>query len=206
MSDGFVAIVLAAGSSKRMKGVDKLLQKIDGQTLLRRSVETVLASDIDRVIVVTGPNDRARRDELSGLDVDVIIAENAADGMSASLCAGIRSAGMKPRGYLICLADMPALTPSHINSVIDGHDAEEGRLIIRPKSPSAQYGHPVLFDRKYYEAFTALTGDVGAGSIIKNTREDVYEIEMDEAVCIDLDTPEAWKTWRANSGSAIDLS
>jgi 2-C-methyl-D-erythritol 4-phosphate cytidylyltransferase/2-C-methyl-D-erythritol 2,4-cyclodiphosphate synthase len=50
------AVVVAAGASRRMEGVDKLLAPIGGRPLLAWSIEAIAASPhIDRVVVVTAP-------------------------------------------------------------------------------------------------------------------------------------------------------
>ncbi len=48
------AILLAAGQSKRMKGENKLIKKIQGVPLIKHSVKNILASSIDELIVVLG--------------------------------------------------------------------------------------------------------------------------------------------------------
>lgn len=48
------AILVAAGSSQRMGGIDKLLQPLDGRPLIAYSIAALYASnDIDRLVVVT---------------------------------------------------------------------------------------------------------------------------------------------------------
>ena len=53
-------LLLAAGASSRMKGADKLLVEIDGQTLLRRTANAMLSADITRLHVVLPPENTAR--------------------------------------------------------------------------------------------------------------------------------------------------
>ena len=48
------AILLAAGQSKRMEGENKLVKEIQGVPLIKRSVENILSSSIDELIVVVG--------------------------------------------------------------------------------------------------------------------------------------------------------
>ena len=46
------AVVVAAGSSRRMGGGDKLAADLDGRSVLRWSVEAVAAAGIDRIVIV----------------------------------------------------------------------------------------------------------------------------------------------------------
>ena len=48
------AVVLAAGLSRRMGGANKLLAEFDGEPLVARAVDAVLASRARPVVVVTG--------------------------------------------------------------------------------------------------------------------------------------------------------
>jgi 2-C-methyl-D-erythritol 4-phosphate cytidylyltransferase / 2-C-methyl-D-erythritol 2,4-cyclodiphosphate synthase len=49
------AVVVAAGSSSRMGGVDKLDADLGGRTVLRRSVETLAEAGVERMVIVTSP-------------------------------------------------------------------------------------------------------------------------------------------------------
>jgi molybdenum cofactor cytidylyltransferase len=102
-----------------------------------------------------------------------------------------------PRAVLVGLADMPDLTPLHFNRVIAAHDPAKNRLIICPTNPNGKRGHPVLFDAKFIENLAGLRGDTGAKDIVKTVPEWVFEVPMDAAVSLDLDTPEAWDAWEA---------
>ena len=48
------AILLAAGQSKRMLGENKLIKKIHNIPLIKHSVQNILASSIDELIIVVG--------------------------------------------------------------------------------------------------------------------------------------------------------
>ena len=48
------AILLAAGQSKRMNGDNKLVKKIRDIPLIKHSVNNILASSIDELIIVLG--------------------------------------------------------------------------------------------------------------------------------------------------------
>tara|TARA_R110002126_G_scaffold196588_1_gene344506 strand:+ start:331 stop:939 length:609 start_codon:yes stop_codon:yes gene_type:complete len=191
------AIVLAAGSSSRMEGDNKLTRCIDDDPLLLRSIKQVLASNVQKCIVVLSELNDDLTQMLTGINVEIVTCRNAEAGMSASMRSGILAAGEDTSAYMICLADMPDLKIEHFNLVIDAYDPENNRLIIRPKTISDQFGHPVLFDSSYYSDLLSLDGDIGAKAVIKDHSGRVYELEMDDAVITDLDTPQAWMNWQA---------
>lgn len=191
------AIVLAAGSSSRMEGGNKLTRCIDGEPLLLRIIKQVLASQVQKCIVVLSQYNDEILEMLNGINVEIVTCRNADEGMSASMRSGILAAGEDTSAYMICLADMPDLKIEHFKLVIDAYDPENNRLIIRPKTISGQFGHPVLFDSSYYSDLLSLDGDIGAKAVIKDHSGRVYELEMDDAVITDLDTPQAWMDWQA---------
>jgi len=192
---GVTAVLLAAGSSSRMRGVDKLMCKVGGVPLLRHCVEAALGSDIDHCIVVLKKDADDHRSALQGLRVEIVEVDDAGLGMSASLRAGILAINTSPKAILIGLADMPDLTFDHFNQVITAHNPSKNRYIVCPTNPNGKRGHPVLFDAKFSENLANLQGDAGAKDIVKNVPEWVHEIPMDAAVSLDLDTPEAWDVW-----------
>ena len=51
--DAAEAVVVAAGSSRRMDGRDKLTAELDGRTVLRWSVEAMAAAGVRRMVIVT---------------------------------------------------------------------------------------------------------------------------------------------------------
>ena len=54
-ADPIEAVVVAAGSSQRMGGVDKLEAELQGRTILRWSIEALAAGGVQRIVVVTAP-------------------------------------------------------------------------------------------------------------------------------------------------------
>ncbi|MBV8184722.1 MAG: NTP transferase domain-containing protein, partial [Hyphomicrobiales bacterium] len=62
------ALILAAGRSTRM-GTNKLVAKLAGKPLVRRTAEAVLASRARPVIVITGHEAEKLTPVLAGLDI-----------------------------------------------------------------------------------------------------------------------------------------
>lgn len=193
------AILLAAGASRRMRGRDKLLEPLpDGRPLLRAAAEAALSSRADRVVAVLPPGAAERRAALDGLAVETVEAPDWAEGMAASLRAGLRAAEAGADAALVLLADMPEVGPRDIDRLIAAFDPAEGREIVRAATQSGRPGHPVLFGRRFFENLAALTGDRGARDLLREAAEFVVDVPIQgEAAATDLDTPEAWAAWRA---------
>ncbi len=192
------ALLLAAGSSSRMRGADKLLEPVAGAPLLRRAAEALLASRADEVVVVLRPGDEARRAALSGLGLRIVENPAAAEGMGASIRAGMAALAPEAEAALVALADMPEIGAKEIDSLLAAFDPEEGREIVRAASAAGEPGNPVLFGRRFFEALRGLEGDEGARAILAAHPESVRLLPLrGVAARTDLDTPEEWEAWRA---------
>lgn len=191
-----IGLLLAAGSSSRMLGDDKLLREIDGITLLRRSARSMLDANVDQVFVTIRSNSPAHKSELVDLPLKIIEVPDAAAGMSASIRAGVTAVPTNTNLIILGLADMPDITAKHYNLLLSAHDPKQDHLIIRPITPTGKHGNPVLFDARFLESLRTIDGDQGARDILKSVPEYIYNVEMpDEAVTCDLDTPAAWDRW-----------
>jgi molybdenum cofactor cytidylyltransferase len=188
------ALVLAAGRSRRMAPLNKLLVADQhGVPMVARVVDNVLASHARPVIVVTGYEHERVEASLAGRPVRISHAEDYAAGLSASLKAGIAALPEDVEGVVVCLGDMPLVTPAMIDRLIAAFDPEEGRAIAMPTFRGKQ-GNPMLWSREFFPEMQQITGDVGARHLAGKHADRVAEVEMaDDAVLRDFDTTDALK-------------
>jgi len=201
------ALVLAAGSSQRMGGTDKLLQEIDGVPLIARVAEAAAEGGADDVLIVlpakAGPRadavaSIATRRQDGGRRVRVAVNPAPQTGMAGSIVTGLGALGAEIDGVLILLADMPEIGAPEIARLIAAFDPAAGREIIRATAEDGTPGHPVLFGRRFFEALGALSGDRGARDVLAEHGEFTVPVALPgRAALTDLDTPEAWASWRA---------
>ncbi len=185
------AVVLAAGKSSRMAPRHKLLERdATGAAMITRVVDNALASRARPVLVVTGHRAPEVQAALEGRDITFVPASDYADGLSASLRAGLAAVPPEAAAALVVLGDMPLVTGAAIDRLIEAYDAVEGRLIVVP-THEGQPGNPVLWDRRFHTAMMALTGDSGARSLLRQHADAVAEVELDESVLRDFDTVES---------------
>ena len=161
------ALVLAAGASRRMRGRDKLLEAVGGRPVLAAVAAAALASHADEVVVLLPPGAEARRTALAGLDVGIIEVADWAEGMAASIRAGLAEVAGRAEAVVMLLADMPEVRSGDIDRLIAAYDADEGREICRAVSADGVRGHPVLFGRRFFEALAGLSGDRGARDVLR---------------------------------------
>ena len=103
-------LILAAGKSSRMRGDDKLTQKIDGVEQIKRIAHSACATGAS--VAVTLPDAaHPRASYLLDLDLQVISVPEAYLGMGGSISAGISLlAALDLDGVMIVPADMPEIT------------------------------------------------------------------------------------------------
>lgn len=191
------ALVLAAGQSRRMGGPNKLLLELDGKPMLRRAVEAALAARLAPVIVVTGHMREAAEAAIAGMPVRAVHNPDYAGGLSTSLRAGLAALPAEVDAALVCLADMPRITGRLIRRIVAAYNPVEGRAIVVP-THRGKRGNPVLWDRRFFAEMRGLAGDVGARHLIGENEDAVAEVEVeDDAVLLDIDTPEALAEARA---------
>jgi molybdenum cofactor cytidylyltransferase len=185
------AVVLAAGSASRMAGSGhhKLLARFEGVPLVRRSVETVLASHADRSVVVTGYRSEDIEGALGGINAEVVNNPDFATGMASSLKAGLSAVREGADGLLVMLADMPGVRSAHVDEMIAVFRREQGRAIVRAVS-GGKRGNPVILPASTFDAIARLTGDIGARPVIERSGLAVIDVDIGEAAHVDTDTPE----------------
>jgi molybdenum cofactor cytidylyltransferase len=190
------AVILAAGQSRRMGAANKLLEEVDGAAMVHRVVAQATASQAGDVIVVLGHEGDAVRDALAESGVTFTDSPHYADGLSASLKAGIAAVPVDSDGAIVLLGDMPAVTATHIDQVIAAFNPVEGRSICVPTTRGKR-GNPVLWGRDYFAEIGALSGDVGARHLIGAHADAVCEVALeDDAIFVDVDTPDALRAYR----------
>jgi CTP:molybdopterin cytidylyltransferase MocA len=132
--------------------------------------------------------------------VQIVTAQDANTGMTASLRAGIAAMPDNTPGAMILPADMPGLTAADMALMLDRF-ADTPSRILRGTSADGREGHPALFPADLFPALMALTGDEGGRSVLQAncSRVDLIVLPGTHAVQ-DLDTPEDWAAFRALRG------
>lgn len=189
-------LILAAGKSARMGGRDKLLEDVGGVSLLRKQALMALATE-EPVFVAVGPENAPREAVLGDLDLTVLTAPDAAEGMGATLRQTVRKLPKTP-AFMVVLADLVALETSDLVTVLNACIKNPHRLIWRGATTDGKPGHPIVFADTLRTEFDELAGDHGGEAIVKNARDQTMLVKLPEnRARFDLDTPEDWKNWRA---------
>jgi molybdenum cofactor cytidylyltransferase len=183
------AIILAAGRGTRFGNELKLLAQIGGKALVRHAAEAAVGSMVDPVIVVTGHRSNEVEAALHGLPVQILYNALFAQGLSTSLKAGFSALPPTTRAAVILLGDMPFVKADLIDALVAGW-RERGEPAALVPTLDGRRGNPVVLSRDLQAAIEGLSGDGGAGSLLRE-RSDVLEWPTtDPAVVQDIDTRE----------------
>jgi molybdenum cofactor cytidylyltransferase len=182
-------VILAAGKSTRMKE-NKLLLKLDGETLIERVVKTAKGSSADEVIVVLGHEAEKVREQLVKLDCKLVVNENYMRGQSESVKVGLAAVASSAEAVMILPADVALINAESINSVIDEHRKSKSHIVIA--SHKHQSGHPILLDRALFQEVSQIDESaLGLKAVINRHRSEVKYVEVGtQNVLIDIDTRE----------------
>jgi molybdenum cofactor cytidylyltransferase len=185
------ALVLAAGQSRRMGTLNKLLIGIDGKPMVRHVAEAVQASAAGPVIIVTGHERERVEAALAGLPATFVFNPDYAQGLSTSVKRGLAALPAEIDGAIVCLGDMPLVEAAEIDRLIAAFNPVEGRAICIP-TRRGKRGNPVLLAKSLFAELADIAGDVGARDLIAAHPERVAEVEMaGDGVVTDIDTPQA---------------
>lgn len=184
------ALVLAAGTSSRMGGTNKLLAEMDGIALVRRAVNAALASRCSSVQVVTGHQGDAIESALAGLDVRCLRNPAYASGMASSLRTGLHALPAEADAVVIVLGDMPQVSAALIDALITAWDPQDPRIVVPTRA--GRRGNPILWPKAMVGEMASVEGDVGARALLERHADRVHRVEWkDDAIFTDVDTLQA---------------
>ncbi len=179
------AIILAAGQSRRM-GANKLVADFRGKPLLAHVVDAVSSAGLPPPIVVTGHAQDLLAAALAGWDVRFVHAGDHAAGLSRSLAAGLGAVPSAWQAAIICLGDMPLVSPDLLRAMAARATPD---AIVVPRHAERR-GNPVLWGRAYFARLAAIDGDVGGKALLDELADTVVDIAWDDASILrDVDTP-----------------
>lgn len=185
--------ILAAGSARRMRGADKLLEPVRGEAVLRRLAQAALAAGGPVAVTLRDP-DPTRAAALAGLDVTPLPVPQAAEGMAASVRAAAGWAmALGAAALILAPADLPDLGTAEFAALHAAFTPDGPPL--RAADETGAPGHPTLFPTRLFPALAQLTGDRGAQGVLAQHPPRLIR-RPGFGPTRDLDTPEDWAAWR----------
>lgn len=192
---GYAAIVLAAGAGRRFGG-GKLLASWRGAPLVQGALQAALATPADPVVVVTGTDahavGEACREAAGRLGEEgrlrLVHAPDHAEGIGASLRAGVATLPPGLRGVFVFLGDMPDIPTEVFAPLIAA--VEAGAPAAAPAF-GGRRGHPVLFSAGQMPDLARASGDAGAREVLSGLGARLVMVPCaSPGVLFDVDRPE----------------
>jgi molybdenum cofactor cytidylyltransferase len=182
------AIVLAAGSSKRMGNKNKLLLPYRNSIVIVATIENILAAGIEEVIVVTGFESEKIKASIQHLPIKITYNKDHATGMTSSIQCGVHKASGE--GFMICLADMVLITSAEyalLKNDFEVQYQQNSKCICIPRY-NKEKGNPVIFSSYYRQAILQHQDPEGCKEIVQSNKETIHWIDMtDDHVLQDMD-------------------
>lgn len=187
------AIVLAGGAGARFGG-GKLTAPWRGGALIDGALTAALAAPVRSVTVVTGADmgveaaARAMAERLgqSGR-LRIVHCPEHAEGMGATLRAGVAALPPDAAAVYVFLGDMPLIPPAILPLLAD---AVAGGAPAAAPVFEGQRGHPVLFSAALLPELAKSKGDEGARQVLRGLGDRLALPESkDRGVLVDIDRP-----------------
>jgi molybdenum cofactor cytidylyltransferase len=181
-------ILLAAGSSSRL-GRAKQLIEFQGKTLIQKAIGEAKKSQGDCLVVVLGANADLIQTGFEPSSAAFIINSDWQQGMSSSMQAGLHFLMAKEAidQVLLMLCDQPFVDASLLDQMITAKESSSKGIVASAYSNTL--GVPALFDKRYFEELSQLTGSEGAKKVIFNHQAEVHALDFPLGA-VDLDTEE----------------
>ena len=206
------AILLAAGLSRRMGEENKLLLPFGEKTVLETTLDNILSSNIEVVLIVIGHeaqqvkkvlDDYLRRN--TGFRRKFFIVENPdfEKGMTTSIQAGVRASKhltaethnsqLITHNFMICLSDMPLISAdeySFLKNQFEDILKQDEKAIIQPIFKEKR-GNPTIFSNFYENDILNLVNTEGCKPIVQSHKNHVHLVEMPtHSIIKDIDNKE----------------
>lgn len=179
-------ILLAAGGSRRM-GANKLAADLAGKPVIGHVLDAVEAAGLAPAILVLGHDPAPVLAAVADRAFLPVTATDCGEGMARSIAAGITAVPDEWTAAIICLGDMPLVSPVLLSTMAEL--AAPG-AIVAPMFEGKR-GNPVLWGRDYFGRLMGLKGDRGARDLLAAEVGKVMLLPWgDDGVLVDVDRPE----------------
>ena len=184
-------LILAAGRSTRMGGPNKLLADLGSKPVVTHVADAIAAAGLP-ALLVTG--NMAAEVAAAAPNFPTVHAPDYAEGLSRSLRAGVAAVPADWEAVIVCLGDMPGITPQLLRAL--AAHASQSAIVV--PTWTGKRGNPVLWGRDHFPRLMALAGDVGGKALLSDRANQVTEVVADDAaVLTDVDTPAALEEARS---------
>jgi len=186
-----VAIILAAGESRRM-GQPKQLLPFAGKTMLECVIDAFRTPRVDEIRVVLGYKADEIAAKITRLPCKIVKNEHYQQGMFTSMQAGLRELPKRPGIVMIAVCDQPRLKRETVEALIEKFEKERHKILI--PSYNGRQGHPPLLRAQYAKEILAMDESMTLKHFYGKHADDITRLVVeDEGVLIDIDDRETYE-------------
>lgn len=185
-SNSHVAIVLAAGGSRRL-GTPKQLLTRGGETLVHRAVRLAAATRPARLLLVVGGYSEPVRDAVADITLEIVFNPAWEEGLASSLRAAASLLQGNTDRRLVLGCDQPALQLAHLRTLLDTAASVDSGCAATAHAEAR--GIPVVVSAEMFANARELSGDRGLRAALQRLPRDAIALLEAGELQFDLDTP-----------------
>ena len=186
--DQITALVLAAGSSRRL-GQPKQLLEFRGATLLDATIDNVLGFGFAQTVVTMGGAAPEVREQVDLSKVELVDSVHHTDGCSSSIVSALSAVDSDAAGFFLFLGDQPDVSQAAVDALAEAA-ADTEIAVVDYRNGT---GHPFWFARSVFPALGDLHGDKAVWKLLESGRFTAAHVAVDEDVPLDVDTWEDYE-------------
>ena len=180
-----IKVVLAAGLSKRFGLKNKILEKINGKTLIETILDRLIQIDSNKnnIVVIGGNNYNSLKKTLNKYDVKVFYNKNYKNGLGSSV-SFIFKKKINKNGIMFIPGDMPLISIKDFKKLINTFVQKKNKII----SPcyKKKIGNPLIIPKIYFNLLKNLKKDEGARKVLPS--KDFIHVPCGYGTIFDIDT------------------
>ena len=180
-----IKVVLAAGLSKRFGLKNKILEKINGKTLIETILDRLIQIDSNKnnIVVIGGNNYNSLKKTLNKYDVKLFYNKNYKNGLGSSV-SFIFKKKINKNGIMFIPGDMPLISIKDFKKLINTFVQKKNKII----SPcyKKKIGNPLIIPKIYFNLLKNLKKDEGARKFLPS--KDFIHVPCGYGTIFDIDT------------------
>lgn len=138
------AVLLAAGESRRMGGIDKRRLELDGEPLVRRWLRLFREAGIGDVVVVLGHRADRIRPLVEGQGATVVTNPDHRRGQQSSVLAGLAALPAGIDAAMVALVDLALVDVRDLRALVDAFAARPAGTSALVPFFRGRRGNPVI--------------------------------------------------------------
>ena len=180
-----IKVVLAAGLSKRYGFKNKILEKINGKTVIETILDRLIQIDSNKnnIVVIGGNNYNSLKKTLNKYDVKIFYNKNYKNGLGSSV-SFIFKKKINKNGIMFIPGDMPLISIKDFKKLINTFFQKQNKII----SPcyKEKIGNPLIIPKIYFNLLKNLKKDEGARKVLPS--KDFIHVPCGYGTIFDIDT------------------